>query len=279
MRRAAALVLFAVSLMALSGCTGRFVVDVEMDREGAGRLVASLSVDAEGAAELGLVGSDEDVARAALGLFPWLAADPGWVASDDQPGRHIAVQRDEGGSVAISSRHAFESVPQMRALLTEARPLATVPRADTVDDLAAAVPFINALTFTLGDATGDFPGFDLFARGGVGELQQATCSGNRLLQAGSVETRLRQGFEIVYRFTLPGGPGRTNADDVRSGRTAEWSHRFGDCPAIRATSGGGSSSTLINGIILAVASVLIGLVLVLRAFRRRVAKAHASGGG
>ena len=53
-----------------------------------------------------------------------------------------------------------------------------------------------------------------------------------------------------YRFRLPGGPGSTNADETPAGDNL-WIARYGDCPPLRASSGGGSSSTLVNGLILA----------------------------
>ena len=79
---------------------------------------------------------------------------------------------------------------------------------------------------------------------------------------------MRDSLEITYRFRLPGGPGSTNADETPAGRNL-WIARYGDCPPLRASSGGGSSSTLVNGVILAVLTGFLALVFGLRALRRR----------
>jgi hypothetical protein len=264
---AAAGILLLPALL-LTGCAARLGVDVDLNRDGAGRLGLSLALDPDAQEELGFTAdrAPEDVAA---GLFPWLVAEPGWVAPGGGEGAHVLVQRDEAGNLALLTRHAIGSVNDLRALLRTKRSLSALRLRDTATDLADAVPLINDLNFSLGKGTGDHPGFDLFARGGAGEIRQATCGGNRLLDLGGTDARLRRGLQIVYRFRLPGGPGETNADDIRGGNTAEWSLFYGDCPPIRARSGGGSSSTLINGVILGVASALILLVLALRGLRRR----------
>ncbi|CAN0511248.1 unnamed protein product, partial [Phaeothamnion confervicola] len=79
---------------------------------------------------------------------------------------------------------------------------------------------------------------------------------------------LREALQVNYRFRLPGGPGSTNADQTPTG-TNVWTARYGDCPALQASSGGGSSSTLVNGVILAGLTGLLMIVFGLRAVRRR----------
>ncbi len=48
-------------------------------------------------------------------------------------------------------------------------------------------------------------------------------------------------------FRLPGGPGTTNADETPVGDNV-WVARYGDCPPLQTSSGGGSASTLVNGL-------------------------------
>lgn len=273
MRRLAAVLAVALGLLALSGCTARLTVDSEIDRKGAGHVDVTLALDQEAQRALGITAGDE--AQAALRLFPWLA-DPGWTAPGGDGEGPVLVQRDDTGGLSLRTRHAVRSVKELREVLSAPRTLTTLPLHAQVTDLAPAAPLVNALDLKLGTKTGDFPGFDLFARGGVGGLLAATCSGDRLLARGGVDASLRRGLEFAYRFTLPGGPGQTNADEIRGGRTAEWTPRFGDCPAMTATSGGGSSSTLINGVILGIASLIILIVLALRSLRGRRARRTAS---
>ncbi|MEW6581455.1 MAG: hypothetical protein AB1416_01670 [Actinomycetota bacterium] len=264
--RAAAVVAILLGLLAVGGCTARLTVDAEIDREGVGRVDVTLALDEEAQQALGFTPGRDPVAVARQ-IAPWLD-EPGW-AAPGEVGGPVAVQREESGMLVLSTRHAVGSVAELQALLSARRSLERLPRHDEVTDLPRGAPLVNALTVKLGERTGDFPGFDLFARGGVGELLQATCSGDRLLRDGGLDALLRRSVELRYRFTLPGGPGETNADEIRGGRTAEWDPLYGDCPAISARSGGGSSSTLINGVILGVASALILLVLGLRGLRGR----------
>jgi hypothetical protein len=264
---ARALGLLALGLLLLSGCTARLTVDSEIDRKGVGRLELTLALDPEAQRALGFTEGADPVAVARR-LFPWLA-EPGWTAPGGDGADPVLVQRDEDGSLSLRTRHAVRSVKELNAILSAPRTLETIPGQARVTDLGTTAPLVNALDLTLGDRTGDFPGFRLFARGGVGGLLQATCSGDRLLARNEVDAALRRGLGFTYRFSLPGGPGETNADEVRGGQTSEWDPRFGDCPAMSATSGGGSSSTLINGVILGVAAAVILLVLGLRTLRGR----------
>ena len=154
-------------------------------------------------------------------------------------------------------------------MLSYPRPLAGIaPDAATLaalTDLPAKAPLLNAVDIHLGNGSGDNPGFDLFARGGVGEIGQETCAGNDIVGFGRT---MRSSFEFNYRFRLPGGPGSTNANETPGGRNV-WVARYGDCPPLQASSGGGSSSTLVNGIILAILAGFLVIVFGLRALRRR----------
>ncbi len=99
----------------------------------------------------------------------------------------------------------------------------------------------------------------------MGDIGQETCAGNDVVGFGR---SLRDALLIRYRFRLPGGPGTTNADETPAGDNV-WVARYGDCPPLQASSGGGSASTLVNGLILAGLTGLLMIVFALRAVRRR----------
>ncbi len=99
----------------------------------------------------------------------------------------------------------------------------------------------------------------------MGDIGQETCAGNDVVGFGR---SLRDALLIRYRFRLPKGPGTTNADETPAGDNV-WVARYGDCPPFQASSGGGSASTLVNGLILAGLTGLLMIVFALCAVRRR----------
>ncbi len=262
-RLAAAAALVLIALVA-SGCQAAFDVNVNLNREGRGSVNLRLQLDPAAQEALGLP-VDADPATAAERFAP-LLSDAGWAGSDGQ----IAATRDEStGDLVLETKHLVDSTSQLEDILSLDRPLTAIP-ADPADlaaltDLPQQAPLLNAFDFRLGDGSGDNPGFNLFARGGVGDIGQETCSGNSITGFGR---SLREALELQYRFELPGGPGSTNADQTPAGQNV-WVARYGDCPPLQASSGGGSSSTLVNGLILAGLTGLLLLVFGLRAIRKR----------
>jgi hypothetical protein len=261
-RLGAALALVLVALMA-SGCQSAFDLDVELDRDGRGSVGLRLSLDSAAQESLGISTSD-DPAVAAERFAP-LLSDAGWVGGDGQ----IAASRDDAGELQLETRHLVDSPDQLDEVLSLARPIGTIaPDAQTLaalTDFPAEAPLLNALDFRLGDGSGDNPGFDLFARGGVGDIGQETCAGGDVSGFGR---SLRDALEVTYRFRLPGGPGSTNAAETPAGDNV-WTARYGDCPPLRASSGGGSSSTLVNGLILAGLAGVLMIVFLSRMVRKR----------
>lgn len=252
-----------VALM-LAGCQAKLNVDVNVDRDGRGSVTLRLSLDAAAQEAMGLSTSD-DPEQAAERFAP-LLSDGGWSAGDVQ----IAATRDEStGELMLETTHAIDSTTQLDTVLSYQRPLSGLaPDAASLaglTDLPATAPLLNAVDIQLGTGSGDNPGFDLFARGGVGEIGQETCAGNDIVGFGRT---MRSSMEFTYRFKLPGGPGSTNADQTPAGRNV-WNARYGDCPPLQASSGGGSSSTLVNGVILAALTLFLVIVFGLRALRRR----------
>ena len=265
MRRLLAAALVAAAAVLLAGCQARFVVSMEVDRDGRGDLDLSLTVDRSAQAALGFgeaPGTDEVAER-----FEALLVEGGWNGGDDGP---IAAELDDRtGEIKLRTSHKVDSVRQLERLMDASRPIGTIaPDAAALaalPGLPAAAPLLNAWQFRLGEGTGDNPGFEVFGRGGVGEIGSDTCQGDDVEGFGRT---LREALAISYRFTLPGGPGRTNADETPGGDNI-WRFRYQDCPALQATAGGGSSSTVVNGIILAALSAFILLVFALRSLRRR----------
>jgi hypothetical protein len=266
-RRIAAALALALLVLVAAGCQAAFDVDVDLDREGRGTLTLRLTLDPAAQAALGIP-ADEDPADTAARFAP-LLPDGGWSGGDGQ----IEVRRDDGtGTLVLETRHLVDSPSQLDDLLSLPRPIAGIaPDESTLaalPDLPAEAPLLNAFDFSLGGGSGDNPGFDLFARGGVGEIGQETCAGDDVVGFGR---SLRDALEITYRFGLPGGPGSTNADETPGGDNV-WVARYGDCPPLQASSGGGSSSTLVNGLILAGLAGLLVVIFAMRGIRRR--RAH-----
>jgi len=167
----------------------------------------------------------------------------------------------------------FDNVDQLSRIMDAPRSLRAVAgdgaTADALfaglPDLPRTAPLLNEFSFRLGSGTGDNPGFNLFARGGVGDIGQQTCQGDR---AQGFSKTLRDALEIEYRFRLPGGPGSTSAPES-SGADNLWKLRYEDCPALQAESGGGSSSTLVNGVILGALTAFLVAVFLVRGVKRR----------
>lgn len=260
---------FAVGLLALlaAGCQARFDVEVNLDRKGTGELTLRLELDRAAQSFLGLEGLDSAGMEERFARF----LDDGW--SGGEPGRLLAISRDEdAGTLTLASEHQIASADELKRLLSRVRSLErTVPESIREEvfrglpDLPRDAPLLNEVNFRLGDRTGDNPGFDLFARGGLGDIGEQTCQVEGLNQSGR---SLRDALQIVYSFALPGGPGNTSADETPGARSI-WHVRYGDCPRVSASSGGGSSSTLVNGLILAGMAGFLMIVFALRGIRRR----------
>ena len=252
-------------LVALSaGCQAAFDIDADIDRDGRGTLALRLALDRDAQEALG-ISTDDDPSVAAERFAPMLT-DGGWSGGDTQ----IAATRDEGsGELVLETSHPVNSIDQLEDLLSLPRPISQIaPDPSTLaalPDLPAEAPLLNAVDARLGEESGDNPGFNFFARGGVGDIGEETCKGDATVGFGR---SLRDALEIAYRFRLPGGPGDTNADETPAGQNV-WRAQYGDCPPLQASSGGGSSSTLVNGLILAVLAGIVVIVFALRGLRRR----------
>lgn len=252
-------------LVALSaGCQAAFDLDVDVDRNGRGTLGLRLALDQDAQAALGISTSDDP--SVAAERFAPLLTDGGWSGGDTQ----IAATRDEdSGELVLETNHPVDSIDQLEALLSLPRPIAQIaPDPATLaalPDLPSEAPLLNAVDVRLGEESGDNPGFNFFARGGVGDIGDQTCKGDATVGFGR---SLRDALHITYRLRLPGGPGDTNADETPGDQNV-WQAQYGDCPPLQASSGGGSSSTLVNGLILAVLAGIIVIVFALRGLRRR----------
>jgi hypothetical protein len=266
-RGLAALALAAAALLA-GGCSAHFGLNAVLDGNGQGRLDMTLMLDAQAASSLGLAGVVESPVVVAQRVFPWLLSEPGWTSGSDD-GQSVAVTSDPDGGMVLSSTHALGSPNDLRALLAARRDLTHIPGFDSVTELPRESPILANATFTFERDGGDVS-FNLLGRAGVGDLDRAPCSGSRLTARGGPDAVLRDdGLRFDYRFTLPDGPGSTNANTVIDDRTAQWTFAYGDCPLIRARSGTSSSSAPINGIILAGAALVVLVALSLRVLRRR----------
>ncbi len=266
-RRAAAVVALVLAALLCGGCAATLEVAADIDRDGRGAVTLRLTMDRAAQESLGL-SADSDPAEAAARFAP-LLGDGGWSGGEEQ----IAATRDEGtGELVLETRHLVDSTDQLDALLSFRRPIGAVaPDAATLGALPGLpdeAPLLDAVDLRLGEGSGDNPGFDLFARGGVGEIGGETCAGDDLV---SFPRALRDALVVRYVLDLPGGPGSTNADDTPRGENV-WVARYGDCPPLQASSGGGSSSTLVNGVILAGLTGLLLLIFAGRAMRRRRAQ-------
>ena len=268
---AGALVAILVALVA-SGCAARLQTTVEMDRDGRGTVTLDLRMDASALQTLGLSADDPDAIGARLEP---LLDDGGWFpAGGGETVRNVfAVSRSDDGTVTLATAKRFDNVDQLKRIIDHPRRVRALAGEGLglesiflgLPDLPQQTPLLNEFSFRLGDGTGDNPGFNLFARGGVGDIGEQTCQGDR---AQAFSKTLRDALEIVYRFRLPGGPGATNATE-NSASDNVWRIRYEDCPALQAESGGGSSSTLVNGVILGALSAFLIIIFLVRGLRRR----------
>jgi hypothetical protein len=262
------LLVVALAVLATS-CQARFDLAAAVDREGQGDVSLRLALDEAAQGALGFA-PDADPRELALRFEP-LLVEGGWIGDDAGP---ISAARDgRTGEVVLTTRHLVDSPRQLTAVLSERRPIAGLAPDEAslaaLPGLPPDAPLLEDVTFRLGEETGDNPGFLLFARGGVGEIDGETCRGDTVEGFGR---SLRDALQISYRFRLPGGPGATNANETPSGDNL-WVLRFQDCPALRAESGGGSSSTVVNGAILGILGGLLVVIFAVRAVRRRRARA------
>lgn len=279
LRAAVAAVLVALVVLVASGCASRLQMTVEMDRDGRGTVTLTLRMDADALQTLGLTADDPDAVGARLER---LLTDGSWfpAGGGDQVRNVFAVSSSDDGSLTLATAKRFDNVDQLRRIIDERRDVRALAGEGFgleslfagLPDLPATAPLLNEFSFRLGDGTGDNPGFNLFARGGVGDIGQQTCQGDR---ATGFSKTLRDALEIEYRFRLPGGPGATNATES-SGSDNVWRIRYEDCPALQAESGGGSSSTLVNGVILGALSAFLVMVFLIRGLRRRRNRRSAS---
>ncbi len=275
MRRLGALVAALVgAVMLLTGCQASLTTDIELDRNGRGHVTLTARLDRDALQALGLGEADQ---AAVVRRFLPLVADGDWEptdASGDVVENIVRYSTDEEGAVTLSTRKPFDNVAGLDAIIGRPRDLRAIAGDQaaiifpSLPDLPNTSPLINAFTFRLGEATGDNPGFYFFGRGGVGNLGQKTCTGTRTQ---GVPKALRDALTLQYRLKAPGGPGSTNAPETPNG-VSQWTVHYADCPDLQAESGGGSSSTLANGLVLLALSGLLLVIFVVRAVRRRPPK-------
>jgi hypothetical protein len=248
-----------------SGCQSVLVVRTDVDSAGAGQVRLELHLDREAQAYLGIT-SEADVPRVVEERFPWVREADGW--------SEVTVAPDSSGRLTLTTSHAFDDLDTLKALMDEERSLDAIAGdpdiINSIEDMPHAAPLLNDFSFRLGSGDPPDPGFNLFAQGGVGDVPDFTCGGaEKIDPAGGTAATLRRSLEFNYRFRLPGGPGDTTAD-ATPGNVNTWSFPFGDCPRLVADTGsGGSSSELVNGLILAALAGFILIVLGLRGLRRR----------
>lgn len=274
-RLAAWWVLLAAVVLALSGCSASLDTSISMDRTGRGEVTLTLKMDSGSLQALGLGDAD---ANAVAARFMPLLADADWQPGDASGGQVVdnvlSVVPDGSGGMTLQTRKRFDNVAALKEIMNRPRDLrvAAGPTAATVfaglKDLPATTALINQFTFSLGSGTGDNPGFSFFGRGGVGNIGQETCAGDRVQ---GFSRSLRDSLELSYELRVPGGPGSTNATETPRGASV-WLQRYGDCLSLQASSGGGSSSTLVNGLVLAGLSGLLLIVFIARGVRRRRAR-------
>ena len=177
-----------------------------------------------------------------------------------------------GRNLTLTTTHDYDNTDTLDTLLSQKRnlnPIAGPAVIASIKDMPTTSPLLNDFSLRLGSGGGKAPGFNLFGQGGVGDVPDFTCSGSDVTKAGGTAAALRSSLTFNYRFRLPGGPGNTSAD-ATPGDVNTWQFPFGDCPRIQADTGGqGSSSKVVNGLILAAAAGFVLIVLGLRGLRRR----------
>ena len=123
------------------------------------------------------------------------------------------ARRRPAGSWCWRRAIRSNSISQLEDLLSLPRPISQIaPDPSTLaalPDLPAQTPLLNAVDARLGTESGDNPGFDFFARGGVGDIGEATCKGDGTVGFGR---SLRDALHI----TLPLPPaGRAGGHERR----------------------------------------------------------------
>ncbi|MCB0882938.1 MAG: hypothetical protein KDC33_12085 [Thermoleophilia bacterium] len=269
-RGAALVAALVMAVLALTGCAATLHTDIEMDRTGRGTVTLTLTMDREALQWWGL--SADDPGGVATRFLP-IVSDGGWEPAEGGESVQqnvFAFSSDGDGGVTLATRKRFDNVKGLDDIIGRPRGLKDIAGAQAVaiygglPDLPSTAPLINDFNFRLGTGTGDNPGFYFFGRGGVGNIGQQTCAGNRVQGFGR---SLRDALQLHYRLRVPGGPGSTNADET-SGGASIWTKRYADCPDLQAESGGGSSSTLYNGLILGALASLLVLIFIVRRVRR-----------
>lgn len=269
-RGAALVAALAMAVLALTGCAATLHTDIEMDRTGRGTVTLTLTMDRDALAWWGL--SADDPNGIATRFLP-VVSDGGWepaTGGESVQQNVFSYSADGDGGVTLRTRKRFDNVKGLDDIIGRPRGLKDIAGAQAIaiygglPDLPSTAPLINDFNFRLGSGTGDNPGFYFFGRGGVGNIGQQTCAGNRVQGFGR---SLRDALSIQYRLRVPGGPGSTNADQT-SGGASIWNKRFADCPDLKAESGGGSSSTLYNGLVLGMLAGLLIIIFIVRRVRR-----------
>ena len=268
MRRArlllAALVVSAAALL-LTACDATESLVVHMKPDGTGTVTLQLALDPDAQAQLGFAGGS-DPNQVVKERFPWVAnPDSGWT----QP-----TFTHEGDRLVISTSKAFTSADNLKAIVSQMHSVDAIAGSravvNSIPDLPHLQPLLNDFSLNFTAASGsDKPSYNLFTQGGVGDVPDATCSGDDLLTAGGDAAQLRRALHFVVTMDMPREPRDTSGQVTPSG-AVQWRYNYGDCPRITADTAGGSGDTkTLNGAILAVASGFILVVLALRALRRR----------
>ena len=244
-----------------------------MNREGAGTVAMRAGLDAEAQQYLKIQPSESGDQIAAR-ITPWATSANGWQSAGTGA---VSADRDGPGTLTLQSSHRFGSSAELQRLFGDTRQstailLRTGDQAPT--DMPRDVPLMSAfnVSLTAHDAP-DPPSFNLFGRGGIGAIATATCSGAALERGTGTDQALRKSLRFEYVVDLPVKPTRTTGRTAAGDPTlVSWNVPFGDCPRISANSTQGSSSALLNGVILFGAGLFLCLVLLLRAVKGRRAR-------
>jgi hypothetical protein len=258
-------VVVAAAAILLAACSANESMVVHMNPDGSGTLTIQLALDPDAQAQLGFAGGN-DPEKAVQQHFPWVVSpDSGW----SKP-----TFTHKGDQLVITTSKSFASADDLKALVSEKRSVDAIAGSPDVvtriPDLPHDQPLLNDFSLKFTPAKGgDKPSYTLFTQGGVGDVPDATCSGDKLLTVGGDAAQLRRNLHFVVTMEMPRQPRDTSGETTPSG-AIQWRYNYGDCPRITAdTAGSSSGAKTLNGAILAVASGFILVVLGLRALRRR----------